>query len=120
MIVGIGTDLIENERVLKALQNPHFLERYFTVKEQELIQQDKNKAAGNFAVKEAVAKSFGTGFRHFSLCDVEVLRDELGKPYVVLYDGAKNVASNLEIDVIHVSITNTKEHSSAFVVAEKR
>ncbi|MDO5291644.1 MAG: holo-ACP synthase [bacterium] len=120
MIIGIGMDMIENERVLKALQNPHFIERYFSAKEQELIQHDKGKAAGNYAVKESVAKSFGTGFRHFSLCDIEVLRDELGKPYVNLFGEAKRIADELGIDVIHVSITNTRENTSAFVVAEKR
>ncbi len=120
MIIGIGTDLIENERVLKALENPHFIKRYFTEPEQELIQQDKRKAAGNYAVKESVAKSFGTGFRHFSLCDIEVLRDSLGKPYVNLYGEAKKIAGELGIDMIHVSITNTKENTMAFVVAEKR
>ena len=120
MIVGIGTDLIENDRVLKALENPNFLKRYFSVEEQKLIQQDKHKAAGNYAVKEAVAKALGTGFRHFSLCDIEVLRDELGKPYVNVYREALRMTEELGITEYHVSITNTREHSMAFVVAEKR
>ena len=120
MIIGIGTDLIENSRVEKAAQNPHFIKRFFSAKEQQLIQKDSRKAASNFAVKEAVAKSFGTGFRHFSLCEIEVLRDELGKPYVNLLGEARKKADELKIDTIHVTISNTKEHTSAFVVAEKR
>lgn len=119
MIIGIGTDLIEVVRVEKACENKRFLERNFTEKEQELFATDRKKVADNFAVKESVAKAFGTGFRHFSLHEIEVLRDELGKPYVNLYGNALDLAKRLGIDQIHVSITNTKEYASAFVVAER-
>ena len=74
--------------------------------------------AGTFAVKEAVAKVFGTGFRGFELKDVEVLRDELGKPYVVLHGNAKLLAEEKRIRKIEVSISNTKEHAMAFAVGE--
>lgn len=120
MIVGIGTDLIEIARVDKACENPRFLESYYTTREQELIEQDKKRAASNFAVKESVAKAFGTGVRHFSLSDIEVLRDELGKPYVELHGHALVIANRMGIDSIHVSITNTMEFASAFVVAERK
>ncbi|MFQ8841687.1 MAG: holo-ACP synthase [Clostridium fessum] len=65
--------------------------------------------AGDFAVKEAVSKVFGTGFRGFGLLDIEVLRDELGKPWVRLHGGAKKLADSLKITRIHVSITNTRQ-----------
>lgn len=119
MIFGIGTDLIEIERVEKACQREAFLTRTYTESE---CRQAKGKAsvlAGNFAVKEAVAKSFGTGFRSFMPIDIEVLRDELGKPYVVLYRGAKKLAEEWGIKVIHVSISNTQMHAMAFAVAER-
>lgn len=119
MIIGIGTDLIEVVRVEKACENKRFLVKNFTEKEQELFTTDSQKVAGNFAVKESVAKAFGTGFRHFSLHEIEVLRDTLGKPYVNLYGNALEVAKQLGINQIHVSITNTKEYASAFVIAEK-
>lgn len=118
MIFGIGTDLIEMERVLTACQKPSFLDRIFTQKEQELFQKDKKKAAGNFAVKEAVVKMFGVGFRQIAPAHIEVLRDELGKPYVNLYDAALEYAKQVKITKIHVSITNTKEYASAYVVGE--
>ena len=57
-----------------------------------MIQKDTKKSASNFAVKEAVSKVFGTGIRNFSLLDIEVLRDPLGKPYVNLYGAAKDIA----------------------------
>lgn len=74
--------------------------------------------AGNFAVKEAVAKAFGTGFRSFMPGDIEVLRDKLGKPYVVLYGGAKEMAEEMGMRVIHASISNTLEYALGFVVGE--
>ena len=118
MIVGIGTDLLENERIEKACLRESFVKRIFTEKEQELIRQNPKKASGNFAVKEAVSKVFGTGIRQMRLTDIEVLRDELGKPYVNLYNNALKKANELNITNIHVSISNTREYTIAYVVAE--
>lgn len=118
MIIGIGTDLIEIERVVKACEKEAFLLRSFTSEEILLIKKDKRKAADNFAVKEAVSKMFGTGFRGINLTEIEVLRDSLGKPYVNLYGNAKKMEMQLGIQKIHVSITNTKDLAEAFVVGE--
>lgn len=74
--------------------------------------------AGDFAVKEAVAKVFGTGFRDFMPGDIEVLRDELGKPYVNLYGGARKTAEEKGILRLEVSISNTREYAMAFAVGE--
>ena len=89
MILGVGTDLIEIKRMEKACRRPHFVARTFTETESRQAKGSASKLAGSFAVKEAVAKMFGTGFRGFMPGDIEVLRDELGKPYVNLYGGAK-------------------------------
>lgn len=118
MIIGIGTDLVEVDRVVSACDNSRFLEKYFTSLEIELIKSDRKKSADNFAVKEAVSKMFGTGFRGFSLIDIEVLRDELGKPYVRLYQNALEISNNLGIKKIYVSISNTKTYAQAFVIGE--
>lgn len=119
MIAGIGVDLIEIERVSKACEKEGFLKRCFTDEEIRMIGNRWEMAAGNFAVKEAVAKMFGTGFSGISLKDIEVLRDGLGKPYVNLYGNAAELAKDMQISVIHVSITNTKDYANAFVVGEK-
>ena len=79
-----------------------------------------SRLAGNFAVKEAVSKALGTGFREFMPIDIEVLRNELGKPYVNLYGGAAKRAFELNVGIIHVTITNTKEYAQAFAVAEEQ
>jgi len=118
MIVGIGTDMVEIERVVKACEKEAFLLRVFSTKEQQLIAGSITKAASNFAVKEAVVKLFGTGFRGVKPNEIEVLRDSLGKPYVNLYGAAKKMAEQLQVKQIHVSITNTRELVSAFVVGE--
>ncbi len=119
MITGIGVDLIEVARIQKACEKESFLKRCFTGPELELIRADRKKAADNFAVKEAVAKMLGTGFRQFFLLDIEVLRTPLGKPYVNLYGKAEELAREQGISAIHVSISNTKEYANAFVVGEK-
>lgn len=118
MITGIGVDLIEVSRVISACQQESFLKRYFTENEIQLIRPDIKKAADNFAVKEAVAKMFGTGFRGFTPLEVEVLRDDMGKPYVNLFGHAAMLAKQQRISRIHVSITNTKEYANAYVVGE--
>ena len=60
MIIGIGTDIIEIERIKKACSREAFLLRSFTMPEREFIAGRAEKAAGNFAVKEAVSKVFDT------------------------------------------------------------
>lgn len=118
MIIGIGNDMIEIERVRKACQNRSFLTRYFTSKEQEKFNEKPISIAGNFCVKEAVAKALGTGFRDFLPGDIEVLRDELGKPYVNLLGNADKKANELGVRKIHASISNLKDLAMAFVVLE--
>lgn len=120
MIIGIGNDIIEIERVRKACVKEAFLCRIFTEKE---IAQSKRRAsylAGNFSVKEAVAKSFGTGFRGFDVKEIEVLRDDLGKPYVTLYHRAESIARELGIISLHVAISNSDTLVFATAVAEGR
>ena len=104
MIVGIGTDLVEIERIKKACEKEAFLVRVYTEEERRQAGGNASRLAGDFAVKEAVSKVFGTGFRGFGLLDIEVLRDEF--------------ADSLKITRIHVSITNTGSLASAYAVGE--
>ncbi|MDO5411333.1 MAG: holo-ACP synthase [Lachnospiraceae bacterium] len=118
MIKGIGMDMVEISRIEKACRKEHFLHRIFTAEEVIRFQKFPARLAGNFAVKEAVAKVFGTGFRSFYPCDIEVLRDEAGRPYINLYGGAKEMQEKLGITSIFVTITNEKEYACAAAVAE--
>ena len=118
MIIGIGTDIIEIDRVVKAAKNEHFLDKYYTVEERKIFEKKMSCVAGNFAVKESVAKMLGTGFVGISPKDIEVLRDDKGKPYVNMYNNAKKMAEEKGIDVIHVSISDNKECAIAYVIGE--
>ena len=89
-----GIDLVSVERMRVLLERtPRFLERYFTEAEQAYIGDGARKAermAAAFAAKEAVAKAMGTGFRGFTLQEIELSHRESGEPYIVLRDQALN------------------------------
>ena len=95
------------------------LHEMFTSKEIEDFRNKPQSLAGNFAVKEAISKCFGTGFRGFELTDIEVLREDNGKPYVNLYNGAKHIYDTLKGTNIFVSISNTEEYAMAMAIIEK-
>ncbi len=118
MIIGIGTDIIEISRVKKACENQRFIEKCYSEKETELLGSRIESLAGNFAVKEAVSKALGTGFRGFGLKDIECLRDELGKPYIILSGGALERFEGIGGRTISVSISHSKEAAVAFVIIE--
>lgn len=89
MILGVGLDLADIERIERGLQNPRFLERIYTPEEREQIaRKGAQTAAGYWAAKEAIAKALGTGFRDFKPWDISIRNDELGKPEAVLQNGA--------------------------------
>lgn len=118
MMIGVGTDIVEIGRIGKALSRKGFSERVFTEEERRQSKGRASFLAGCFAVKEAVAKCFGTGFRSFSPCDIEVLRDPAGKPYVRLSGGAEREYRRLKGGAIEVSISDTETLAIAFAVME--
>lgn len=119
MIKGIGTDIIEIERIAKSAKKQSFLDRIFTKREQCLFHgSNYNTLAGNFAAKEAVAKALGTGFSMCAPIEIEVLRAEKGKPYVILYGNAKEIYDGIQGCNIAVSISHSKDNAVAFAVIE--
>lgn len=122
MVIGIGTDIIEIKRIKEAVtKNPRFIEKCFTVNEQEFFNNKKNSfqsIAGTFAAKEAVSKALGTGFTIFELKDIEILRDKNGKPYVYLYNKAKETSDKLNISKIFVTISHSREYAVAYALAQ--
>lgn len=116
MVEGIGIDIIEIERINKALSKSRFLDKVFTDKEIEYFKSTNyniNTIAGSFAAKEAAMKVLGTGLRGFKWVDIEVYRDELGKPNVILYNGARGIAEKRGISQIMISISHSKEYAVA-------
>ncbi len=128
MVLGIGTDILEIERMQKAVDNRRFLEKVFTGNEILFFEtlcgggafnkKAYESMAGNFTVKEAVAKALGTGFVSFSARDIEVLRDASGKPYVNLFKEAQRINEALGVRKIHVSMSHCKQYAVAHVILE--
>lgn len=122
MIYGIGIDITEIERIEKALKAERFLERFFSEEEIKYFKSKKHMAqsvAANFAAKEAFSKAIGTGIRGFSLAEVEILRDDLGKPHISLSGDAKKITDELGISGLFVSISHSEKYAVAQVLAEK-
>ena len=122
MIYGIGVDIIEIDRVQRAVNRTSgFLAKVFTENE---IQYFKNKnnsyesLAGSYAAKEAFSKAVGLGFRGFTLGEVEVVRDKLGKPSIILNGNAKELIDKLNINNIHLSISHNQSEAIAYVILE--
>jgi len=123
-ILGTGIDIIEIERIKKAInKNNKFLERIYTKKEIEYFKQKGYKAqtiAGNFAAKEAISKAFGTGIRGYNFKDVEILRNSLGKPVVKMYNELYELSEKLEIKEIILSISHSKDYAVANAIITTR
>ncbi|MBP3886411.1 MAG: holo-ACP synthase [Cellulosilyticum sp.] len=122
MIIGIGTDIIEIDRIQKVIsKTKSFLDKAYTIREQNyyvIHHKHVETLAGFFAAKEAVSKALGTGFRSFGMRDIEIVPNAIGKPEVYLYDNAKKLADELGITTIHVTISHCKAYATAFAVAE--
>ena len=121
MILGIGTDIIEILRIEEAINNnSKFLDKLFTEKEIQMFKKRKMKSeviAGNFSAKEAISKSLGTGIRGFSFKDIEILRDELGKPIVYLNENIERIIGRSY--KINLSISHNNTSAIAFAVLEE-
>ena len=121
MIFGIGTDIIEIERVRRAVSSEHFKEKVFTTNEQNYCEsrgtQSAASYAARFAAKEAFFKALGTGI-FTALTEVEILNNDAGQPQIFLYGRAKDFAEKLQIEKISVSLSHCQEFATAFVILE--
>jgi holo-[acyl-carrier protein] synthase len=125
MIFGVGTDVVEISRIAGTLErSPHFLERYYTPKEQEFLRaRGKRMAKGaamNFAGKEAVAKALQTGIgADVHMEEIEILRHDSGAPYITLYGETLQYTQQCGIRKFHISLSDTNSLAVAYVVAEQ-
>jgi holo-[acyl-carrier protein] synthase len=125
MIFGIGTDIIEVSRMEKHLENNDALmNKLYTLEEQEYCKKGKVTRAqcfaARFAAKEAFFKALGTGYRYgMAFKEIEILNDELGKPFIKPHGKVKVYIEQQQITSIHLSISHIKEMANAFVVLEK-
>jgi len=131
MIVGIGSDLCNIERIEKSLERfgERFLNRVFTETERAKAASRPHTSAGTlakrFAAKEAFSKAVGTGFkRGVFMKDIGVVNAPTGQPTIVATGGAKARLDALApeghaID-IHLTMTDDYPYAQAFVILTAR
>ena len=120
MIIGIGNDIIEIERVEKAISKEGFIAKVYTQREIENIVKRGNRTetyAGIFSAKEAISKAIGTGVREFALTDLEILNDDLGKPYVIVSDKLNKIIQRKKENYqIEIAISHSKKYATAMAI----
>lgn len=119
LVLGIGIDIIEIYRIEAALKKPKFVERIYTPGEQKYLHTRNNNpstAAGYFAAKEAAAKALGTGFGGVRWTEIEVIREENGRPGIKLYGNAKIAMEKMGGNRILLSISHSRDNAIAQVI----
>ena len=119
MISGVGTDIIDIDRVGRAIEREHFRNRVFTALEQSYCDSKQASRAASYAArfagKEAFFKAVGTGIVT-ALTDVEIVNDQSGRPYIRLHGRARELIAG---DVaIHLSLSHAKNYATAVCVLE--
>ncbi len=127
MIIGNGVDIIDNKRIEKSLKINGFKKRLFTEYEINQSKKYKNKTnyfAKRFAAKEAFVKSIGTGFRNnINFNDIEIYNNKKGSPKIKISQKIKDILKkkfNIKNYDIHLSLSDEKNHSIAFVILNKK
>ena len=129
MIVGLGSDLCNIERIQASLDRfgRRFLDRVFTPVEQAKAERRPFTAAGTlakrFAAKEAFSKAVGTGFkRGVFMKDIGVVNEPSGKPTLALTGGARARLDALappgHAIAVHLTMTDDHPWAQAFVILE--
>ena len=130
MIVGIGTDIIEIDRIEQAIAKlgDRFITKNFSTAEIKAAERFKNPIAyyaKRFAAKEAFAKALGTGIGGAAAFkDISTLNDKQGAPYIELTGDAAMYIKNLQKNTgsrtikIHISLSDEKQYAQAFVILE--
>lgn len=120
MIIGVGIDIVEISRIAAAINRNAFIDRVFTPAEQAYCDsrgaQRAASYAARFAAKEAVLKALGTGLRGGTWQNVEVTNNELGRPLVQMTGYYQNLAGELGVQEIYLSVTHARDYAAAQVV----
>ena len=126
-IFGNGVDIVDNERIRKAIKNRKFINKIYSlseIKQSTKIRDKVNFFAKRFAAKEAFVKSLGTGFRkNINFNDISVINTKLGKPQIEVSTKLKKILKNkfkLRNYRIYLSLSDEKKHSIAFVFINKK
>ncbi len=125
-IIGNGVDIIKNSRIEKLIKNPKFVSRIFSKNEINDSKKIKNKTnffAKRFAAKEAFVKSIGIGLRKgINFNDIYVKNNKLGKPTISFNNKVKKILNKKFKSGrfnVHVSLSDEKQYSIAYVIINK-
>jgi holo-[acyl-carrier protein] synthase len=136
MIIGIGIDLISNQRIKIALNKfkDNFKNKIYTKNELQDFNQKFSKKvsyslsqinflAKRFASKEAFSKALGTGIgRGINFNDIEIFNDDLGRPNIRIINDKNKILEKIigtKNYNIHLTISDEKSISIAMVIIEK-
>ena len=126
-ILGIGVDIIKNERIRKSIKSNKFKNRIYSSKELKLSKLTKDKVAffsKRFAAKEAFSKALGTGFSsNLNFKDIEIINDKKGMPkYAENNKIIKILQRKYKIKKFNsfLSISDEKDYSTAFAIIESK
>ena len=120
MIIGIGTDIVDVQRMRQAVERfgDRFIRRVFSENEITYSEGKVNRfqhLAVRFGAKEALLKAMGTGLRDGILWhEIEIRNDELGKPKIFCLGKCLE-----KLKHIHVSLSHTEKYGVATVILEK-
>ena len=124
MIVGVGIDVIQIDRVAHMLEahGERFTKKVYTAAEVARCSRRRNQAqeyAARWAGKEATMKALGTGWRQgVRFKDIENYNLPTGKPMIRLHGRAREMAEQLGATRIHISISHERHYAAAVVVLE--
>ena len=121
-MLATGIDLIEIERIKSSMENPRFCRMVLGPEEYRQLEArgfPQQSVAASFCAKEAFSKALGCGIRGFALDEVELLREESGRPYLCLSGKAQDLAKAKNMQFA-VSVTHTKLYASAVVIGEEK
>ena len=125
MIFGIGTDIVDINRIKSMDSLSTFANKILSENEIKVFSDlEEGKQATylskQFAGKEAISKAIGTGISgDIKFKEIEILRDEIGRPIFNPLENLKDILANLGIAKTHVSLSDEKDYAIAFAILEK-
>ena len=121
-IFGIGTDIVNIDRIKKSLKNKNFIKIVFNEKEIlkcKNVSSSINCFAKRFAAKEAFSKAIGTGISNgINLKEIIILNKKSGKPYITLIGQTKKILNKKfkgKKSTVSLSLSDEKKFAVAFV-----
>ena len=116
--LATGIDIVEVQRFrdLSPSIRERFFQRVLTAGEREAMAGQFERAAGFFAAKEALSKALGCGIGPISWQEIEILKNEQGKPELKLYGNALKIAVQAGISDWSLSISHTRQNAIAMVI----